>query len=398
MTMGRWFQQAAAITLVNLRTLKERKGAALAAAFGIAGVVAVFVAVLSIGVGFRRTLAVSGSPDTAIVLRGGSDSEMVSGLLHQDTRVISDTPGILRTAEGPAASSELFVVVDVPKRSTGTAANVPLRGVQPAAFTVRDRVKIVAGRKFEPGKNEIIVGKAAQEQFAGLDLGSTLRWGENTWTVVGVFTADGAISESELWCDASVLQPAYRRGDTFQSVYAKLTSPAAFTAFKDALTTDPRLDVKVVREDEYFASQSQALSAIINFLGTLIAGLMAVGATFGALNTMYTAVASRTREIATLRALGFGAGPVVVSILVESLVLALAGGLVGAVAAYFAFNGYRASTINFPSFSQVAFAFAVTPPLLVGGIVIALLMGLIGGLFPAIRAARMPVITALREL
>ncbi len=396
--MGRWFSQAAAITLVNLRTIKERKGAALAAAFGIAGVVAVFVAVLSIGVGFRRTLAVSGSPDTAIVLRGGSDSEMVSGLLHQDTRVIADTPGILRTAQGPAASSELFVVVDVPKRSTGTAANVPLRGVQPAAFVVRDRVKIVSGRRFEPGKNEIIVGKAALEQFAGLDLGSTLRWGENTWTVVGIFTADGAVSESELWCDASVLQPAYRRGDTFQSVYAKLTSPAAFTAFKDTLTTDPRLDVKVVREDEYFASQSQALSAIINFLGTLIAGLMAVGATFGALNTMYTAVASRTREIATLRALGFGAGPVVVSILVESLLLALAGGLVGAIAAYFAFNGYKASTINFQSFSQVAFAFAVTPPLLVGGIVIALLMGLIGGIFPAIRAARMPVITALREL
>ncbi|HEV7515020.1 MAG TPA: ABC transporter permease [Thermoanaerobaculia bacterium] len=396
--MGNWLSQAAAITLVNLRTLKERKGAALAAAFGIAGVVAVFVAVLSIGVGFRRTLVSSGSPDTAMVMRAGSDSEMVSGLLHQDTRVIADTPGILRTAQGPAASAELFVVVDVPKRSTGTAANVPLRGVQPAAFLVRDKVKLVAGRRFEPGKNEIIVGKAALEQFAGLDLGSTLRWGENTWTVVGIFTADGAISESELWCDASVLQPAYRRGDTFQSVYAKLTSPAAFTAFKDTLTTDPRLDVKVVREDEYFASQSQALSAIINFLGTLIAGLMAVGATFGALNTMYTAVASRTREIATLRALGFGAGPVVVSILVESLTLALAGGVVGAAAAYFAFNGYKASTINFQSFSQVAFAFAVTPPLLVGGIVIALLMGLIGGLFPAIRAARMPVVTALREL
>jgi putative ABC transport system permease protein len=398
MKMGNWLSQAAAITLVNLRTIKERKGAALAAAFGIAGVVAVFVAVLSIGVGFRRTLVSSGSPDTAMVMRAGSDSEMVSGLLHQDTRVIADTPGILRTAQGPAASAELFVVVDVPKRSTGTAANVPLRGVQPAAFIVRDKVKLVAGRRFEPGKNEIIVGKAALEQFAGLDLGSTLRWGENTWTVVGIFTADGAISESELWCDASVLQPAYRRGDTFQSVYAKLTSAAAFTAFKDTLTTDPRLDVKVVREDEYFASQSQALSAIISFLGTLIAGLMAVGATFGALNTMYTAVASRTREIATLRALGFGAGPVVVSILVESLALALAGGVVGAAAAYFAFNGYKASTINFQSFSQVAFAFAVTPPLLVGGIVIALLMGLIGGLFPAIRAARMPVVTALREL
>jgi putative ABC transport system permease protein len=396
--MGNFFSQATAISLVNLRTLKERKGAALAAAFGIAGVVAVFVAVLSIGVGFRRTLASSGSPDTAIVLRGGSDSEMVSGLLHQDTRVIADTPGILRTAEGPAASAELFVVVDIPKRSTGTPANVPLRGVQPAAFLVRKRVKLIAGRRFEPGKNEIIAGKAASEQFAGLDLGSTLRFGENVWTVVGIFTAEGSISESELWCDAAVLQPAYRRGDTFQSVFAKLTSPEAFTGFKDVLTTDPRLDVKVMREGEYYAGQSQALSAIINFLGITISLLMAIGATFGALNTMYTAVASRTREIATLRALGFNSGPVVISILVESLALATAGGVVGAVAAYLAFNGYRASTINFQSFSQVAFAFAVTPPLLIGGIVIALLMGLIGGIFPAIRAARMPVITALREL
>ena len=396
--MGNWLSQSIAITLVNLRTLKERKAASLAAAFGILGVVTVFVAVLSIGAGFRHTLAVSGSPDTAIVMRGGSDSEMMSGLLHQDTRIIADAPGILRTPEGPAVSSELFVIVDIPKRSTGTAANVPLRGVQPAAFIVRDKVKIIAGRRFELGKNEIIVGKAAAEQFAGLELGSTRRWGENVWTVVGIFTADGSVAESELWCDASVLQPAYRRGDTFQSVYTKLTSPEAFTTFKDSLTTDPRLDVKVIREPEYYASQSQALSAIINFLGTLITGLMAVGATFGALNTMYTAVASRTREIATLRALGFGAGPVVVSILVESLTLAIAGGVVGAAAAYLAFDGYRASTINFQSFSQVAFAFTVTPGLIAGGLVIALFMGLLGGLFPALRAARLPVVTALREL
>ncbi|HTQ81282.1 MAG TPA: ABC transporter permease [Thermoanaerobaculia bacterium] len=396
--MGNWLSQSIAITLVNLRTLKERKAASLAAAFGILGVVTVFVAVLSIGAGFRHTLAVSGSPDTAIVMRGGSDSEMMSGLLHQDTRIIADAPGILRTPEGPAVSSELFVIVDIPKRSTGTAANVPLRGVQPAAFIVRDKVKIIAGRRFELGKNEIIVGKAAAEQFAGLELGSTRRWGENVWTVVGIFTADGSVAESELWCDASVLQPAYRRGETFQSVYTKLTSPEAFTTFKDSLTTDPRLDVKVIREPEYYASQSQALSAIINFLGTLITGLMAVGATFGALNTMYTAVASRTREIATLRALGFGAGPVVVSILVESLTLAIAGGVVGAAAAYLAFDGYRASTINFQSFSQVAFAFTVTPGLIAGGLVIALFMGLLGGLFPALRAARLPVVTALREL
>ncbi len=396
--MRNWFSQVIAVTGLNLRTIKERKGASAAAAFGVAGVVTVFVAVLSIAAGFRKTMESSGSPDTAVVLRSGSSSEMLSGLLHDATRVISDAPGIQRTANGPASSAELFVVVDVPKRSTGTPANVPLRGVQPAAFDVHNEIKIVSGRRFEPGKNEIIVGQAAASQFAGLDVGSTRRWGENVWTVVGIFTAGGSVAESELWCDAGVLQPAYRRGDSFQSVRAKLVSPAAYEKFKDALTTDPRLDVKVQRESDYYEEQSRTLTAIITGLGTLIAVLMAVGAVFGALNTMYTAVASRTREIATLRALGFSTGPVILSVLAESLVLALAGGAFGALVAYLVFNGYETSTMNWQSFSQVAFAFAVTPPLLVQGIVWALLMGLIGGLFPAIRAARLPVATALREL
>jgi putative ABC transport system permease protein len=396
--MRRWLSQVFAITGLNLRTIKERKGASAAAAFGVAGVVTVFVAVLSIAVGFKKTMASSGSPDTAIVMRSGSSSEMLSGLLHDATRVIADAPGVRRTASGPASSAELFVVVDVPKRTTGTPANVPLRGVQPSAFDVHANVKIVSGRRFEPGRNEIIVGQAAASQFAGLDVGSTRRWGENVWTVVGIFTAGGSVAESELWCDAGVLQPAYRRGDSFQSVRAKLESPAAFAKFKDALTTDPRLDVKVQRETDYYAEQSQTLTAIITGLGTIIAVLMAVGAVFGALNTMYTAVASRTREIATLRALGFSAGPVVFSVLAESLLLALAGGVLGAAVAYFVFNGYQTSTMNWQSFSQVAFAFAVTPSLLVQGIVWALLMGFLGGLFPAIRAARLPVATALREL
>lgn len=394
----RWLSQVFAITGLNLRTIRERRGASAAAAFGVAGVVTVFVAVLSIAAGFQKTMTASGSPDTAIVLRSGSSSEMMSGLRHDDTRVIAEAPGVRRTAAGPDASAELYVVVDVPKRSTGTPANVPLRGVQPAAFAVRNDIQIISGRRFEPGKNEVIVGKAAAGQFAGLDVGSTRRWGENVWTVVGEFTAGGSVSESELWCDAGVLQPAYRRGDTFQSVYAKLESPAAFTRFKSSLTSDPRVNVSVERESDYFATQSQSLTAIIRGLGGLIAGLMAIGAVFGALNTMYTAVASRTREIATLRALGFSAGPVVLSVLAESLLLALAGGLVGAVVAYVVFNGYQTSTLNWQSFSQVSFAFAVTPRLLVQGIVWALLMGLVGGLFPAIRAARLPVATALREL
>lgn len=396
--MLNWLSQVVAVTGLNLRTVGQRRGASLAAVVGVAGVVAVFVTVLSIAEGFRKTMTAGASPDTAIVLRSGTDSEMMSGIVRDQARIIAEAPGVRRAAAGPVASSELYVVVDVPKRSTGTDANVPLRGVQPAAFSVRDQIRIVQGRRFEPGRNEVIVGKAAAAEFAGLDLGNHLHWGENDWTVVGIFTAGGGLAESEIWCDVGVLQPAYRRGNTFQSVYAKLESPAAFDRFKDALTTDPRLDVKVVRESDYYAEQSRALYAIITGLGTTIAVLMGVGAVFGALNTMYTAVASRMREIATLRALGFNSGPVVISVLAESLALALLGGLLGGGAAYLAFNGYQAATLNWSSFSQVAFAFTVTPRLLVQGIVYALLMGLVGGLFPAIRAARLPVATALREL
>jgi putative ABC transport system permease protein len=396
--MLNWLSQVAMVTWLNLRTLGQRRGASAAAIVGVAGVVAVFVAVLSIAEGFRKTMTSTASADTAIVLRSGSDSEMTSGLGREQARIIAEAPGVLRAAGGPVASSELYVIVDVPKRSTGTGANVPLRGVQPGAFDVRKEVKIVQGRNFQPGRNEIIVGKAAAAEFTGLDLGSKMRWGENEWTVVGIFAANGGLAESELWCDVRVLQPAYRRGDSFQAVYAKLESPEAFKRFKDALSTDPRLEVKTMREADYYAEQSRTLHGIITGLGAGIAILMSLGAVFGALNTMYTSVSARTREIATLRALGFRAGPVILSVLAESLLLALLGGAIGAAVAYFAFNGYQAATMNWTTFSQVAFAFTVTPPLLVGGIVCALVIGLIGGLFPAIRAARMPVATALREL
>jgi len=288
-------------------------------------------------------------------------------------------------------------VINLPKRTTGTDANVPLRGVEPPAFGVRNEMEIVQGRLFQWGRNEVIVGAEAALEFEGLDVGSKLQVGRSEWTVVGIFTANGGIAESEIWTDAAVLQPAYRRGNSFQAVYAKLESPGAFQAFKDRLTTDPRLNVQVVRQPDYYAEQSTMVTNLITGLGTLVAGLMGVGAVFGALNTMYTAVSSRTREIATLRALGFGGTPVVISVLLESLVLSLVGGSLGAGLAYVAFDGFRAATINWQSFSQVAFAFAVTPALLVEGILFAALIGLAGGLFPAIRAARMPVATALRE-
>jgi putative ABC transport system permease protein len=393
-----WLSQLAVVTGVVVRTLPQRAGWSVAATTGIALVVAVMVAVFSIAEGFRNTLASTGSPENAMVLRSGTDSEMSSNLDLDAVRVIEEGPGIRRDAQGTLASAELFVIVDLPKRSAGTEANVPLRGVEPEAFAVRDRVRIVEGRRFEPGKSELIAGRGAAETFAGLDVGSVLRWGDSSWTVVGIFEADGSLSESELWCDVRVLQPAYRRPNNFQSVYAKLESPAAFTAFKDSLTTDPRLKVRVVREDEYYAAQSEVLYGLITGLGTIVTALMAVGAVFGAVITMYSAVSARTREIATLRALGFAAGPVVASVLVEALVLALAGGALGAGCAYGAFNGLQAATLNWQSFSQVVFAFSVTPALMLQALVVSCVLGLLGGLLPAVRAARLPIATALREL
>jgi len=396
--MLRWCQQTATVIGLGLRSLPQRAGPSIVAVVGITGVVITFVAVLSIAEGFNTAMADAGSPDTAIVLRGGSNAELNSVLALDSTRIIVDAPGVRRGEGGPQASAELFVIVNVPKKSTGTDANVPLRGIQPAAFEVRREVRIVEGRRFTPGTNEIIVGRAASNQFAGLELGQTNRWGENSWTVVGIFEADGTISESEIWCDAAVLQPAYRRGSTFQSVMARLDSPDAFQPFKDALTADPRLDVQVERETDYYSSQSSQVRGIITGIGTIIAVLMGVGAVFGAVNTMYNAVATRTREIATLRALGFAGSSVVVSVLVESALLAVFGGVLGGGVAYAAFHEYQTATMNWQTFSQVAFAFTVTPALLIQGAAYALVMGLFGGLFPAIRAARLPIVTALREL
>jgi putative ABC transport system permease protein len=393
-----WLSQVGSITKFGLMSIPQRRGAATATIIGIAGVVAVLVGVLSIAAGFKQAMTVSGSPDAAIVLRSGADSEMVSGLGREATRVIADSPGVARTAQGPLASAELFVIINLPKRSTGTDANVPLRGVEAAALQVRDNVRIIQGRLFEWGKNEVIVGSGAAREFGGLDVGSTLKVGRYEWPIVGIFSANGGVSESEIWSDARVLQDAYNRGDSFQSVYVRLNSPGAFQAFKDSLTTNPQLSVKVVRQSEYYAEQSETITRLITTLGFLIAFLMAIGAVFGALNTMYSAVAARTREIATLRALGFGGGAVVVSLMIESLLLALAGGLLGGGLAYLAFNNFHTSTMNWQSFSQVTFAFRVTPELLVRGIAWSAMIGVIGGLFPAIRAARSPIAAALREL
>jgi putative ABC transport system permease protein len=393
-----WFSQVGSITKFGLMGIPQRLGSVAAAVCGIAGVVTVLVGVLSIAAGFRRVMESSGSPDSAIVLRSGADTEMVSGISGPNTRLIADAPGVARNADGPLSSAELFVIINLPKRSTGKDVNVPLRGVERAAFRVRDSFKIVEGRNFEWGKNEVIAGVGAAREFAGLEVGGTMKVGSHEWQVVGIFSAGGGAAESEVWTDARVLQGAYNRGDSFQSVYARLKSASDFDAFKDSLTTNPQLNVGVSRQTDFYADQSTSLTTLITTLGYSVAFLMAVGAVFGAFNTMYSSVSTRTREIATLRALGFGSGAVVAAVMLESVVLSIAGGVAGAVIAYAGFNGFHAATINWQSFSQITFAFLVTPQLLIQGIVLATLIGLIGGLWPALRASWMPIADALRDL
>jgi putative ABC transport system permease protein len=391
-------RQIVAVTWLNLRTVPQRLGSSAVAVVGIAGVVVVLVAVLSIAEGFMAAMRTAGAPDRALVMRSGADAEMTSGLSGPETDVIKEAPGILRDGQQLAASAELFVIIDLPKLSTGTSANVPLRGIEPSALLVRNGASIVEGRMLRFGTNEVIAGVAASRQFAGLHVGDALKSGQVTWTVVGLFEADGSVAETEIWCDAHTLQGAYRRGNSYQSVLARLETPGSFDAFKDWLTANPQINVSVRRETEYYAAQSTTLTTLIRGVGFAIAALMAIGAVFGAILTMYTAVATRSREIATLRALGFNAAAVLVSVVAESMALAALGGVLGGLFAYAGFNGYQTSTINFQTFSQVAFAFRVTPALLVLGLVWSLAMGLIGGLLPAVRAARLPIPAALREL
>jgi putative ABC transport system permease protein len=394
-----WVRQTLAVLTLNLRTIPSRLSSSAVAIIGIAGVVVVFVSVLSIAAGFTAAMQGSGSPSRALVMRTGADSEMTSGIGGQDADIIRQAPGIRREGQTALASAELYVIIDLPKKATPDApANVPLRGIEPTGITVREEVSIVQGRMFEFGTTEVIVGRGASGQFVNLEVGNTIVSGQNQWQVVGVFEADGGVAESEIWADARTLQGVYRRGNSYQSMLVQLDSSDTFDMFRDWLTTNPQLNVMVRRENEYYAGQSRAMTTLIQTIGFGIAALMGIGAVFGAILTMYTAVATRAREIATLRALGFNTMSVLVSVLAESLVLGLIGGLIGGAAAYLFFNGYQTSTMNFQTFSQVAFAFLVTPQLLAMGLFYALVMGLIGGLLPAIRAARLPIASALREL
>lgn len=384
--------------IYNLRSVRQRWHSAVVAVLGIAGTVGVFVAMLALAQGFRATLVASGSPSNAIVLRSGASTEMYSALSLDQVKLVEDAVGVARNGEGPLTSPEVVVVAAFPLAATGTDANVQVRGVSAKVLQVRESVRMTQGRLFQPGLTELVVGKNAASTYAGFGLGRTLRFGGGTWTVVGHFDAGGSAFDSEVWCDANVLNETYKRPQNiFQSMTVHLTSPSAFTQFKDALSTDPRLQVEAERELAYYEKQSQALTRMITVLGSLVALIMAIGAVFGALNTMYSAVAERAREIASMRALGFGSGSVIVSFVFESLLISLVGGLLGCLVVL-PLNGLTTGTMNWQTFSHLAFAFRITPALLAMGLVFAVMMGLLGGLAPAVRAARMPVARALREL
>jgi putative ABC transport system permease protein len=395
----RWIAQTIAVLLLNLRTIPARLGSSSVAVVGIAGVVVVFVSVLSIATGFSAAMRGSGSASRALVMRTGADSEMTSGLGGQETDIIKQAPGIRKDGQTPLAAAELYLILDLQRKNVpDSSSNVPMRGVEPMSMRARPEVSLIAGRMLEFGTNEAIVGRGASTEFADLEVGQTFRSGKNSWQVVGIFEADGGVAESEIWADARTLQGAFARGNSFQLVLAQLESTASYDTFKDWLTANPKLNVQIRHENEYYEGQSRAMTTLIGTIGYGIAALMGIGAIFGAILTMYTAVASRSREIATLRALGFNTWSVVISVLGESLALGALGGAIGGAAAYFAFNGYQAATMNWQTFSQVAFSFRVTPQLLTTGLVYSLTMGLLGGLLPAIRAARLPISSALREL
>ena len=384
--------------IYNFRSVKARWSSAIVAVVGIAGTVGVFIAMLSLARGFKATLVSSGSEDNAIIMRAGATSEMTGGVTTDVVKIIQDEPGIARGADGPLVTAEVVLVAPIPLISTGTDANVEVRGVSINVLAIRKTVKIVEGRMFTPGLAEIVVGKNAHSSYAGLNLGNTISLGSVHWKIVGIFDAGGSAFDSDIWADAHLLGPAFNRPDTFfQSVTVHLTSPSAFQQLKDAASTDPRLNVDVTREIDYYSKQSSRLTTLITVLGGLVAAVMAIGAVFGALNTMYSAVAERGREIATMRALGFGGPSVVFSFVIEALLIAFIGGLVGCIAVL-PLNGLTTGAMNLQTFSHVAFAFRITTELLVKGIFFALLMGLIGGFLPAVRAASMPVATALREL
>jgi putative ABC transport system permease protein len=397
--LSRRGRQATSVAGVGISTLGQRVGSSAVIVVGIAGVVGVLVALLAMAQGYSETLRKTGSEDTAIVLRGASAAEVMSGLDRDSIVLIPQAPGVARSPKGePLASPELVVAANLPVKNGGPdeEASVQLRGVGDQAWTVRPQVKIVEGRRFQPGLRELIVGRGAARQFAGLVPGHEIRLGNQKWTVVGVFESGDAM-ESEVWGDAAVVADTYGRGSSRASVTVRLADPKAFGEFKKSLESNPQLKVDVSTTADYFSKQSEKVTQVIRVVGITVGIVMAIGAVFGALNTMFAAVSARAREIATLRAIGFPGLPVVVAVMLETMLLALAGGVIGAAGAWLLFDGFAASTMA-GAVGKLSFQLHVTPELMWQGLKWALAIGFIGGLFPAVRAARLPVSAALREL
>ncbi|RAI30967.1 ABC transporter permease [Rhodoplanes serenus] len=389
-------RQVLAVTRINLASIPQRFWLSLSTVVAVGLVVMVLLSFLSMAAGFRRTLASSGADDVAIALRAGARAEVNSVIGRDQVRLLEDAPGLVRDPQGkPVSSAELYLVVDGIKRSSQTKANLPLRGIGEQGAAVRQGIRVTEGRMFAPGSNEVVVGKSLLREFEGFELGRTVRLASGNWTVVGIFEADGSVFESEIWADLPVVQSLFNRNNVFQTMRMRLTGPDALTQLVAYNDGDPRLKLEVKSEKDYFADQSSETSDLIQKLGWPLAIAMALGALAGALNTMYSSVASRSVEIATLRAIGFGGFPAFVGTLVESLLLAAIGGVLGALFAWLIFDGFSASTLG-ASFTQVVFSFRLTPGLIGQGIALALVVGLIGGLLPAIRAARMPIVQGLQ--
>jgi putative ABC transport system permease protein len=389
------FRQIASVTAMNLRSMPQRVASSSVVVVGIAGVVAVIMSVSALTRSMSDAVLATGSPDRAIVLRAGATGEFSSTLLVDAVATIKDAPGIARAAGGLAASAEFVTGVNLLRKENGARAGLTVRGVDPAAVAVRPEVSIIDGRAFTPGLREILVGRGALEEFRGVAIGDEVALRDSRWTVVGVFESDGDANESSLMADAATLLSAYQR-TAVNSVTVRLESEAAFEEFKTALTTNPTLSVSVDRESDYYARESAEAGDIFRIVGAAVAVFMGLGAIFAALNTMYSAVSARAREIATLRAIGFGAVGVVVSVLAESLVLSLIGASIGAAISWLMFNGNTVTLGD--SLDTLVFKMQVTPALLGVGVLLAVGVGLIGGLFPAVRAARLPVATALRAV
>jgi len=390
------FKQTLAAVRINLTSIPQRASMSAATVLSVALIVAVLLGFLAMANGFNATLSNFGRDDIAVILRSGAQSELNSGLSSETVRLLEGAPGIATNSGGtPLLSGELFVVVDGVKRASNTPANLPLRGLGANGLEVRPGLSIVRGRWFEPGTNELIVGDAVRREFAGFELGETVRLGPNEWVVVGVFSTNGSVFDGEIWADTATLQNLYQRGTIVQSVRAQLAAPNSIGALRDFVAEDPRLNLDIKTEADFFSQQAGATTHLILYLGWPLAIAMAVGALAGAWNTMYASVDSRMREIATLRAIGFGGFPAAIGTMTESLLLAAIGGIIGATSVYLLLDGLSASTLGL-GMTQVVFSFTVTADAVIDGLVLALAVGFLGGLIPAIRSATVPLLEVHR--